>query len=525
MGFLRGTCTSSREPPNSPDAPYSSSLPANRYCHYNDLKVKTILRKMIWELGLACVIPPRLRRSSSKKQSQADQHNDINNKNLEHNKAWLLAESGGCGAELTSADPQSVHSSFRFSFCSQVELESLNMNPSTAATVLMVNLDSGMTESRATALKWRRIESLERSISPVANTLIRFSYGEILSATRNFSKGRVLGRGALSCVFRGRVGLLRRAVAIKRLDKEDKESAKAFCRELMIASSLHNPNVVPLVGFCIDPEEGLFLVYKYVSGGSLERHLHGKKKGVKGGSSLPWSVRYKVAIGIAEAVAYLHNGTERCVVHRDIKPSNILLSSKKTPKLCDFGLATWTSAPSVPFLCKTVKGTFGYLAPEYFQHGKVSDKTDVYAFGVVLLELITGRKPIEARRPPGEENLVLWAKPLLQKGKGAIEELLDPQLKCTLRNSNQIARMIEAAAPCITNEESRRPSIEEIIAILRGEESPVFSKRKKPGFLGNGCVIDCYPQLQQTNSEMRSHLELAMLGVSEFEDDDHFFCR
>lgn len=87
--------------------------------------------------------------------------------------------------------------------------------------------------------------------------------------------GRVLGRGALSCVFRGRVGLLRTAVAIKQLDKEDKESAKAFCRELMIASSLHSPNIVPLVGFCIDPEEGLFLVYKYVSGGSLERHLHG----------------------------------------------------------------------------------------------------------------------------------------------------------------------------------------------------------------------------------------------------------
>lgn len=90
-----------------------------------------------------------------------------------------------------------------------------------------------------------------------------------------YGLGRVLGRGALSCVFRGKVGILRSAVAIKRLDKEDKESAKAFCRELMIASSLHNTNIVPLVGFCIDPEEGLFLVYKYVSGGSLEHHLHG----------------------------------------------------------------------------------------------------------------------------------------------------------------------------------------------------------------------------------------------------------
>ncbi|KAJ6370909.1 hypothetical protein OIU77_001424 [Salix suchowensis] len=192
--------------------------------------------------------------------------------------------------------------------------------------------------------------------------LVRFSYSEILAATNNFSKGRVLGRGALSFVFRGKVGLLRTAVAIKRLDKEDKEASKAFCRELMIASSLYHSNIVPLVGFCIDPEEGLFLVYKYVSGGSLERHLHDKKVkgGVKGSPGLSWSVRYKVALGIAQAIAYLHNGTERCVVHRDIKPSNILLSSKKVPKLCDFGLATWTSAPSVPFLCKTVKGTFGY---------------------------------------------------------------------------------------------------------------------------------------------------------------------
>jgi hypothetical protein len=116
----------------------------------------------------------------------------------------------------------------------------------------------------------------------------------------------------------------------------------------------------------------------------------------------------------------------------------------------------------------------------------------------------------------------LQAKPYLQKGKGAIEELLDPQLKCNLRFSNQIGRMIEAAAACVTNEESRRPGINEVIAILKGEEEPVFSKRKKSSFLGNGCVIDCYSQLQQS-SEMKSHLALAMLGVSEFEDDDYLY--
>ncbi|KAM7516367.1 hypothetical protein LguiA_005950 [Lonicera macranthoides] len=485
----------------------------------DELKFKTLLQKMIWEFGLGCILPPRLKKDGN------DGKKDSNN--TEHNKAWLLAESGGCGggvggAELGNGDPQSVHSSFRFSFCSQVELESMNVGHSASATVLMVNLDNGLIESRSQELKWRRIESLERSISPIAHSLIRFRYEEIVSATRGFSKGRVLGRGALSCVFRGRVGFLRTTVAIKRLDKEDKESSKAFCRELMIASSLHNPYIVPLVGFCIDPEEGLFLVYKYVSGGSLERYLHERKREMKGssGSSLSWSVRYKVAVGIAEAIGYLHNGTERCVVHRDIKPSNILLSSKKTPKLCDFGLATWTHAPSAPFLCKTVKGTFGYLAPEYFQHGKVSDKTDVYAFGVVLLELITGRQPIESKRGPREENLVLWAKPLLQQG--TIEQLLDPCVKFAQKSSKQIARMVQAAAACINNEESRRPNIDEIIAILRGEEHD-YSNRKK--LASNNCVIDCYPQLQHSKSEMKSHLALAMLGVSEFEDDDHLYCR
>lgn len=113
----------------------------------------------------------------------------------------------------------------------------------------------------------------------------------------------------------------------------------------------------------------------------------------------------------------------------------------------------------------------------------------------------------------------------MHKGKGAIEELLDPRLKCTLTNPNQIGWMIEAAAACITSEESRRPNIGEVVAILKGEEEPIYSKRKKSGFLGNGLVIDCYSQLQQTNSEMRSHLALAMLGVSELEDDDHLYGR
>lgn len=194
MGYSQGTSTDSIEPHNAPLYASSSVVATDHYCDYNELRIKTIVKKMLRELGLACFLPPRHRRSNQSPIDDDDDDDDNNgnnkkNINLEHNKAWLLAESGGCGAELANADPHSVHSSFRFSFCSQVELESLNMSSSAAATVLMVNLDNGLCESKAKELKWRRFESLERSISPMAHTLVRFSYGEILAATRNFSKG------------------------------------------------------------------------------------------------------------------------------------------------------------------------------------------------------------------------------------------------------------------------------------------------------------------------------------------------
>lgn len=138
-----------------------------------ELKFNSLLYKMIWDFGLGCVIPYRRRRRAEE----------------DHNKAWLLAESGPCGA----GEPHSVHSSFRFSFCSQVELEKMAVNKSCSATVLMVNLDNGLlSDSKSQELKWKRIESLERSISPVAHSLVRFSYSEIVSATRNFHKGIII---------------------------------------------------------------------------------------------------------------------------------------------------------------------------------------------------------------------------------------------------------------------------------------------------------------------------------------------
>lgn len=190
MGVSQGSFTNSGdiEPVHTHFSAESGAVcddESDGYCGHGELKVKSLIYRMIWDFGLACLIPPSRRRSSGKGKG---------GENSEHNKAWLLAQSGGCGrSELTNAEPQSVHSSFRLSLCSQVELESMNVSSCSPATVLMVNLENGLTDPGSRELKWRRIESLERSISPVAHSLVRFSYDEIVSATSNFSKGTQFG--------------------------------------------------------------------------------------------------------------------------------------------------------------------------------------------------------------------------------------------------------------------------------------------------------------------------------------------
>ncbi|URE39504.1 proline-rich receptor-like protein kinase [Musa troglodytarum] len=365
------------------------------------------------------------------------------------NKSWLLAEARA-EAEA-AADPGSVHSSFRFSFGSQTEAEETMENaatPTATAVLLLVSLEDegdrlGNGDAHSNKRRQRQgLEVLERSISSAAADLVRFSYSEIRSATRGFSKGRELGMGGLSRVYKGRIGARRRAVAIKRVEGRDRDSAKAFCRELMIATSLRSPFVVPLLGFCID-QEGIFLVYKYVSGGSLDHHLHRQEKKKGRGKVLSWEVRYKVAMGIAHAVEYLHFGADRCVIHRDIKPSNILLTSNKAP----------------------------------------------------------------------------MANPLLRQGTMAAEELIDPRLKPGCYRSSEMSRMIHAATACLNSEETGRPNILEVIGMLRGEDacSSDWSMLR-----ANGCLAGYGAQPHDASaakSDMSGHLALAMLGVSDEEED------
>ncbi|XVE78663.1 hypothetical protein DITRI_Ditri13aG0164700 [Diplodiscus trichospermus] len=365
--------------------------------------------------------------------------------------------------------------------------------------------------------KWRARSdpNILGALKSLPGTPREFRFRDLKKATNNFDDKHELGQGGFGVVYRGLLQKENLEIAVKKFSRDIK-GKDDFLAELTIINRLRHKHLVRLLGWC-HKNGMLLLVYDYMPNGSLDTHIFcGPEQ-----TTLNWNLRYKIISGVASALHYLHNEYDQKVVHRDLKASNIMLDSNFNARLGDFGLARALENEKTSYAeLEGVPGTIGYLAPEYFQHGKVSDKTDVYAFGVVLLELITGRKPIEARRPSGEENLVLWAKPLLHRGMAAVEELLDPRLKCTSKNSTQIPRMIQAAAACISNEESRRPGINEIIAILRGK--PSYSMRKKSNFSG---IIECYPHLQHSKSEIKSHLALAMVEAADFEGDNHLYCR
>ncbi|XVE67159.1 hypothetical protein DITRI_Ditri08aG0138300 [Diplodiscus trichospermus] len=284
-----------------------------------------------------------------------------------------------------------------------------------------------------------------------------FTYKVLKAATAHFSSENLIGKGGSNRVYKG-ILPDGKAVAVK-IQKSSKEACKDFANEIEIISSLKRTHIMPLFGVCIKDYD-LFSVYDLSSEGSLEETLHGKNKEKH---ALSWEVRYKIAVGIAEGLNYLHKECSRPVIHRDVKSSNILLSDGFKPKLSDFGLAIWGPTGSSFLTQADVVGTFGYLAPEYFMYGKLSNKIDVYAFGVILLELLSGKRPISFENPKGQQSLVMWAKPIIESGD--VKGLLDPNLDGSI-NEIQMHRMVLAATLCLTRSARLRPKMSEVIKLL-----------------------------------------------------------
>lgn len=280
-----------------------------------------------------------------------------------------------------------------------------------------------------------------------------FSYEEISRATNNFHLDNLVGRGGYAEVFRGNLSN-GQSVAVKRLAKGNtsEQKEKEFLTELGIMGHVCHPNTAFLIGCCI--ENGLHLIFDFSPNGNLASALHGKN-----GKFLEWPVRHKIAIGIARGLHYLHQCCRRRIIHRDIKASNVLLGPDFEPQISDFGLGKWLPKQWTHHCVIPIEGTFGYLAPEYFMHGIVDEKTDVFSFGVLLLEIVTGRRPVDSSK----QSLLLWAKPLIDSGK--IAELADPKLEGKY-DLDQLQKLVLTASYCVRQTSIWRPSMSEVLQLL-----------------------------------------------------------
>ncbi|KAL3505548.1 hypothetical protein ACH5RR_030930 [Cinchona calisaya] len=311
----------------------------------------------------------------------------------------------------------------------------------------------------------------------IGNSKIWFTYEELAAATKGFSEINLLGEGGFGCVYKG-VLADGREVAVKQLKAGGGQGEREFRAEVEIISRIHHRHLVSLVGYCISEYQRI-LVYDYVPNNTLHYHLHNEDRPV-----MNWATRIKVAAGAARGIAYLHEDCNPRIIHRDIKSANILLDNNFEAQVADFGLAKLAmELDGQTHVSTRVMGTFGYMAPEYATTGKLNEKSDVFSFGVVLLELITGRMSVDASQPLGDESLVEWARPLLSQAleNENFEELVDPRLGKNFVETEMFG-MIEAAAASVRHLASKRPRMSQVVRALDsiGEISDI-TNGMKPG--------------------------------------------
>ncbi|XP_012844284.1 PREDICTED: probable receptor-like protein kinase At1g80640 isoform X1 [Erythranthe guttata] len=281
-------------------------------------------------------------------------------------------------------------------------------------------------------------------------------YKTLELATDNFQESNILGSGGFGCVYKAKLQP-NFYVAVKRLAAGHPDSITEFQTEVDILSKIEHPNIISLLGYSILDQTRL-LVYELMPFGSLETQLHGPSRG----SALTWNLRMKIALDIARGLEYLHEHCHPPVIHRDLKSSNILLDSNFNAKLSDFGLAV-VDGPQKNKNNIKLSGTLGYVAPEYLLDGKLTDKSDVYAFGVVLLELLLGRKPME-KMADHCQSIVTWAMPQLTD-RTKLVKIVDPAIRDTM-DLKHLYQVGAVAVLCVQGEASYRPLITDILHSL-----------------------------------------------------------
>ncbi|XP_073267434.1 serine/threonine-protein kinase PCRK1 [Populus alba] len=303
-----------------------------------------------------------------------------------------------------------------------------------------------------------------------ANDLRVFGFSELKSATRGFSRGLLIGEGGFGCVYRGVVKVpadhesgSKMDVAIKQLNRHVLQGHREWINEVNFLGVVKHPNLVKLVGYCAeDDERGIqrLLVYELMHNKSLEDHLLARVLPI----TLPWMTRLKIAQDAARGLAYLHEEMDFQLIFRDFKASNVLLDEDFNAKLSDFGLARQGPPEGLGHVSTSVVGTVGYAAPEYVQTGRLTAKSDVWSFGVVMYELITGRRAVERNLPRGEQKLLEWVKPFVSDSK-KFHLIVDPRLEgqCCIKSAQKLAAL---ANRCLAKQPKSRPKMSEAVEIL-----------------------------------------------------------
>ncbi|XP_043713216.1 probable serine/threonine-protein kinase At1g01540 isoform X2 [Telopea speciosissima] len=296
-----------------------------------------------------------------------------------------------------------------------------------------------------------------------------YTLRELEDSTDGFADENVIGEGGYGIVYRG-VLQDNSQVAVKNLLNNRGQAEREFKVEVEAIGRVRHKNLVRLLGYCAEGAHRM-LVYEYVDNGNLEQWLHGD---VGPYSPLTWEIRMNIILGTAKGLTYLHEGLEPKVVHRDIKASNILLDKQWNPKVSDFGLAKLLGSER-SYITTRVMGTFGYVAPEYASTGMLNERSDVYSFGILFMEIISGRNPVDYSRPPGEVNLVEWLKTMVANRNA--EGVLDPKIP-EKPSSRALKRALLVALRCVDPGAHKRPKMGHVIHMLEADDFPFRDDRR-----------------------------------------------
>ncbi|XP_074345873.1 PTI1-like tyrosine-protein kinase At3g15890 [Apium graveolens] len=309
-----------------------------------------------------------------------------------------------------------------------------------------------------------------------------FSLKELHSATNNFNYDNKLGEGGFGSVYWGQLWDGSQ-IAVKRLKVWSNKAEMEFAVEVEILARVRHKNLLTLRGYCAEGQERL-IVYDYMPNLSLLSHLHGQHSAE---SLLDWKRRMSIAIGSAEGIAYLHHHATPHIIHRDVKASNVLLNSDFQAQVADFGFAKLIP-DGATHVTTRVKGTLGYLAPEYAMLGKASESCDVYSFGILLLELASGKKPLEKLSSTMKRTITDWALPLACERK--FSELADPKLNGKYVEE-ELKRIVFVALICAHNRPEKRPNILEVVELLKGNAESKMTDLEKDELFTSPKPLDC----------------------------------